>query len=96
MNKIQGKSTPRLANNRTLCCKQVVHITTFRSNQTEYFRSITTQIARAVYLLECIKCDIKYVGKAETEFNIRLNKHRQGLWKTRNYTDKLSFFWQKP
>ena len=33
-NKIQGKCTPCLANNRTLCCKQIVHTTTFRSNQT--------------------------------------------------------------
>ena len=32
-NKIQGKCTPCLANNRTLCCKQVVDTTMFRSNQ---------------------------------------------------------------
>ena len=32
--KIQGKCTPCLANSRTLYCKQVVHKTTFRSNQT--------------------------------------------------------------
>ena len=31
-NEIQGKCTPCLANNRTLCCKQVVHTATFRSN----------------------------------------------------------------
>ena len=31
-NKIQGKCTPCLASNRTLCCKQIVHTTTFRSN----------------------------------------------------------------
>ena len=33
-NKIQGKFTPCLPNNRTLCCKQIVHTTTFTSNQT--------------------------------------------------------------
>ena len=33
-NKIQGKCTPYLTNNRTLCCKQIVHTTTFRSNRT--------------------------------------------------------------
>ena len=32
-NKIHGKCTPCLANNRTLRCKQVVHTATFRSNQ---------------------------------------------------------------
>ena len=31
-NKIQGKYTPCLTNNRTMCCKQVLHTTTFRSN----------------------------------------------------------------
>ena len=33
-NKMQGKSTPCFANNRTLCCKKVVHTTTFKSDQT--------------------------------------------------------------
>ena len=33
-NKIQGKCTPCLSSNRTLCCKHIVHTTTFRSNQT--------------------------------------------------------------
>ena len=33
-NEIQGKCTRCLANNKTMCCKQVVHTITFRSNQT--------------------------------------------------------------
>ena len=28
-----------------------------------------------IYLLECILCNIQYVGKSETTFNIRLNNH---------------------
>ena len=32
-------------------------------------------------MLECTKCKIKYVGKAETEFNIRLNNHQKDVWK---------------
>ena len=32
-------------------------------------------------MLECTKCKIQYVGKAGTEFNIRLNKHRKDVWK---------------
>ena len=32
-------------------------------------------------MLECTKCKIQYVGKAETEFNIRLNNHRKDVWK---------------
>ena len=34
-----------------------------------------------IYLLECTKCKIQYVGKVETEFNIRLNNHRKDVWK---------------
>ena len=41
-NKIQGKCTPCLGNNRTSCCKQVANITTFRKKRTEYLRSFTT------------------------------------------------------
>ena len=28
-------------------------------------------------ILECLKCQLQYVGKSETEFNIRLNNHRK-------------------
>ena len=30
-----------------------------------------------IYLMECILCKIKYAGKAETPFNIRLNNRRK-------------------
>ena len=30
-----------------------------------------------IYLLECKKCHIQYVGKAETDFNLRLNNHHK-------------------
>ena len=32
-------------------------------------------------MLECTKCKIQYVGKAKTEFNIRLNNYRKDVWK---------------
>ena len=32
-------------------------------------------------MLECTKCKIQYVGKAETEYNIRLNNHQKDVWK---------------
>ena len=54
-----------------MCCKQVVHTATFRSNQTKY----------VIYLLECTECKTKYVGKIETEFNISLNNQRKDIWK---------------
>ena len=33
-----------------------------------------------IYLLECTKCKIQYIGKAEAEFN-RLNNHQKDVWK---------------
>ena len=45
-NKIQSKCTPCLVNNRSLCCKQIVHTTTFRSNQ-------TNRIFRIYHNLNC-------------------------------------------
>ena len=84
-NQIQGKSTPCLANNRTLCCKQVLHTTTFRTNQTnrifQIYHYLNCKSKYVIYLLECTKCKIQYAGKAETEFNIRLNNHRKDVWK---------------
>ena len=84
-NKIQGKRTPCLANNRTLCYKQIVHTTMFRSNQANrifhIYHNLNCKSKYVIYLLECTKCKIQYVGKAETEFNIRLNNHRKDIWK---------------
>ena len=83
-NKIQGKCTPCLANNRTLCCKQVVH-RLVRSNQTnrifQIYQNLNCKSKYVIYLLECTKCKIQYVGKAKTEFNIRLYNHRKDVWK---------------
>ena len=82
-NKIQGKCTPSLANNRTLCCKQIVYTTKFKSNQTNrichIYHNLNCKSKYVIYLLECTKCKIQYFGKAETEFNIRLNNHRKDV-----------------
>ena len=79
------KCTPCLANNRTLCCRQIVYTTTFRSSQTDrifhIYHKLNFKNKYVIYLLECTKCKIQYVGKAETEFNIRLNNHRKDVWK---------------
>ena len=31
------------------------------------------------YLLKCLLCEIQYVGKSETLFDIRLNNHRKDI-----------------
>ena len=59
-NKMQGKCTPCLGNNRTLCCKQVANITTFRSNEMkrifQIYHNLNCKSKYAIYLLECTKC----------------------------------------
>ena len=54
-NKIQGKSKPCLAKNRTLCCKQVVYTTKFRSNQTnrifQIYHNVNCKSKYVIYLL---------------------------------------------
>ena len=35
-----------------------------------------------IYLLECYICNIQYVGKSETPFNIRLHNHRKDVKNT--------------
>ena len=68
---------------RTLCCKQIVHTATFRSNQTNRIFHIYHNLKSkyVIYFLECTKFKIQYVGKAETEFNTRLNNDRKDIWK---------------
>ena len=82
---MQGKCRQCLANNITLCYKQIVHTTTFRSNQTSrifhFYHNLNCKSKYVSYLLECTKFKIQYVGKAETEFNIRLNNHWKDVWK---------------
>ena len=70
---------------RSLWCQQVLKTTTFTSTQTRetftIFHQVTCHSNYVVYLLECIMCKIKYVGKSETSFNIRLNNHRKDIKK---------------
>ena len=97
-NRIRGKCTPCLANNRTQCCEQILHTTTFRSNQMNrifhIYHNLNCKSKYVIYLLECTKCKIQYVGKAQTEFKIRLNNHPKDVWKpdaipaSRNFSDK--------
>ena len=78
-NKVNGKSSPCLSNTRTLSCKQVVSTASFKSNQTicvfKIFHNINCKSIFLIYLLECNICNIQYVGKSDTTFNICLNNH---------------------
>ena len=76
-----GHCTPCYTS-RSLCCQQVLKTTTFTSTQTREFFTIFYQVTchsnYVIYLLECIMCNIQYVGKSET-FNIRLNNHTKDI-----------------
>ena len=54
--------------------------TTFKSQQTQeefkIFHKTNCHSTFVIYLLECKKCKIQYVGKTEAPFNIRINNHR--------------------
>ena len=68
-----------------MSCKQDVHATIFRSNQTsriiQIYHNVNCKSKYVIYLLEYTKWKVQYVGKAETEFNNRLNDHQKDVWK---------------
>ena len=68
---------------RCLCCQQLISTTTFKSNQTnktlKIYHRVNCKSSFVIYLLECYICNIQYVGKSETPFNIRLNNHRKDV-----------------
>ena len=81
----KGKCSPCSANNRTLCCNQLVSSSTFKSQQTNksytIFHQLNCSSAYVIYLMECTLCRKQYVGKSETSFNIRLNNHPKDVKK---------------
>ena len=78
-----GKCTPCLSGARTLCCNQVLTTNTFMSQHTKRTFNIffnlncKSDLSIVIYLIECILCQMQYVGRAETAFNLRLNNHRK-------------------
>ena len=64
-----------------VCCKQVKTTKTFKSQQTnktwKIFHDTKCKTEYAIYLLECIICNLQYVCKNETSFNIRLKNYRK-------------------
>ena len=79
----KGKSEPCNTSKPSLCCKQVIDASTFRSYQTQQlytiFHKLNYKSKFIIYLMECASCKVQYVGQAETAFNIRLNNHRKNV-----------------
>ncbi len=83
--KQKGNCRPCLTRNDNLCCKQIQRTTTFRSHVTKkrynIFHRVTCKSKYVIYLLECSICQIQYVGKSEWPMNIRINKHRNDVFR---------------
>ena len=81
--KKSGFSTKCFSKSENLCCKQVVHTQSFKSSVTQktyhIFHDLNCKSKLLIYLMECRICRIQYIGKSETEFNIRLNNHRKDV-----------------
>ena len=43
------------------------------------FHNVNCASSYIIYLIECIVCNEQYVGKAETNFDIRLNDHGKDM-----------------
>ena len=80
-----GSCSPCLSRNDNLCCKQIRQTSTFQSRKTKkkykIFHQVNCKSKFIIYLLECTLCMIQYVGKSEWPMNIRLNKHRNDVFR---------------
>ena len=70
-----------------LCCKQLETCSTFRSafNKNTFLIShnVTCKINCVIYLMECnLGEKSQYIGKSEYSLNLRMNTHRNEVWRT--------------
>ena len=95
-NKYEGKCTPCKSGMRSLCCLQVQNTHSFRSQQNgrifTIFHQVSCKSDFLIYRSECQKCHIQYVGKTETDFNLRLNNHLKDVYKAVRMYIKLMLF----
>ena len=80
----EGRCIPSRSKARNICFKQVKPTAAFKSKQISktwkiqiYNTNCKTEYI--IYLMECTRCNLEYVGKYETPFNIRLNKRRKDV-----------------
>ena len=69
-----------------LCCNHLQSTNSFTSSVTKttykIFHESNCKSRNVIYLLECIRCKLQYVGKSEWPFNIRLNNYRHRIKST--------------
>ena len=65
------------------CCKHIRHTDTFTSFTTNstyrIYHNTDCSSSNIIYLLECSKCKIQYIGKSESKFNLRINIYRHKI-----------------
>ena len=68
---------------RCFCCKQISSTDSFTSTTTKktftIFHESNCKSSYVVYLLECTRCNLQYVGKSEWPFHKRVNQYRHRI-----------------
>ena len=66
-------------------CTRINKTSTFTGAQEDIifdiYHVVNCQSTWVIYIIECNICNLQYVGKSETGFNIRLNNHRNHIKK---------------
>lgn len=79
----KGWCSPCNSHGNNLCCRHVRNTNQFVSNITretyKIHHRVNCRSKFVIYLMECIKCKIQYIGKSEPTMNIRINKHRDDV-----------------
>ena len=79
----KGWCSPCNSHGKNLCCRQIRNTNHFMSTSTKQTFKIHHRLncrsKFVIYLLECKRCSIQYVGKSEWAMNIRINKHRDDV-----------------
>ena len=84
--RLLGKCKPCKPNRNKLCCKQLISTNKVMSTVTKRSHNIydntNCKTSYLIYVMQCMKCNIQYVGKSEPAFEIRLNNHRADAYNT--------------
>ena len=79
----EGQSKLCLTRDGNLYCTQIVNTSTFKNNVTNrtynIYHNLTCKSRYIIYVMECVLCNLQYVGKSEWPMDIRLNNHRNDV-----------------
>ena len=81
----RGWCSPCKSHGNNLCCNHVRNTNEFKSHVTKekfnIHHRVNCRSRFIVYLLDCMRCKMQYVGKSEWPLNIRINKHRNDTFR---------------